>query len=303
MIYTVTLNPSIDYVVRLEQLEVGHVNRMDADEKFPGGKGINVSRVLARLSAPAVALGFVGGFTGTFIRSRLATENIKANFTEIVADTRINVKIKSEQETEINSAGPVISEQELSVFKQTLQTVKKGDIVVFSGSIPRSVDHDIYQRLIVLVREQGAEVVCDFEGESLLDALQFKPLLIKPNKIELATMYDVELQDLDDIMKYGEQLRTAGGQNVIVSMAGDGAVLLSGEGNYFAAPISGVVKNSVGAGDSMVAGFLASFSQSRSVIEAFKCGVASGSATAFSDDLATGDYIQQLLAEVKIEKL
>jgi len=303
VIYTVTLNPAIDYVVQLKKLELGCVNRMDGDEKFPGGKGINVSRVLQRQGVSSTTLGFIGGFTGEFIKAKLEAEGLRTNFTVIAEDTRINIKIKSDAETEINSLGPNISEGELANFMQSLGAVDKNDVVVFSGSAPVSLGNDIYREMIASVRARGAEVVCDFEGQRLVDALAFNPLLVKPNKDELGAMYGVQLQTTDDIMAYGERLRQDGAKNVIVSMAGDGALLLSDAGTYFARPIKGIVKNSVGAGDSMVAGFIGSYVQSQDVIEAFKVGVACGTATAFSDDLATADFIADILTYVKIEKI
>ena len=300
MIYTVTLNPSIDYIVRLDQVEVGSVNRMDSDDKFAGGKGINVSRVLKRLGIENTATGFIGGFTGTFITDTLEEEAIATNFVEVDADTRINVKIKADQETEINGPGPEISDAKLEELKAVLSGLTAEDTVVFAGSAPKNLGNAVYKELIGLTRQAGAQVVCDFEGQTLVDSLEFQPLLVKPNNHELGDIFGVTLKDLDEIEKYARLLLEKGAQNVIISMAGDGALLVTKDGASFAKPIKGTVKNSVGAGDSMVAGFTGEFVRSGDAVEAFKWGVACGTATTFSDDLATADYIKETYEKVEV---
>ena len=302
MIYTVTLNPSIDYIVRLDQVQVGSVNRMDSDDKFAGGKGINVSRVLKRLDIPNTATGFIGGFTGKFITDTLAEEAIETRFVQVVEDTRINVKIKADQETEINGRGPAVEPVQLEELKAILSSLTAEDIVVFAGSSAKNLGNAIYKDLIALTRQTGAQVVCDFEGQTLIDSLDYQPLLIKPNNHELGAIFGVKLESLDEIEKYARELLAKGAQNVIISMAGDGALLVTSEGAYFAKPIKGTVKNSVGAGDSMVAGFTGEFVKSKDAVEGFKWGVACGTATTFSDDLATAEFIKETYKKVEVEK-
>ncbi|MCD1276933.1 1-phosphofructokinase [Streptococcus sinensis] len=302
MIYTVTLNPSIDYIVRLDKVNLGSVNRMDSDDKFAGGKGINVSRILKRLGIENTATGFIGGFTGKFITDNLISEGIASNFVEVDQDTRINVKIKADAETEINGPGPEISTEKLAELKEILSSLTPADTVVFAGSSPKNLGNVVYKELIGLTRKTGAQVVCDFEGQTLLDSLEFEPLLVKPNNHELGDIFGVKLENLDQIESYARQILTKGAQHVIISMAGDGALLVTQAGAYFAKPIKGNVKNSVGAGDSMVAGFTGEFVRSGDAVEAFKWGVACGTATTFSDDLATADYIKEIYEKVEVEK-
>ncbi|QGZ27405.1 1-phosphofructokinase [Streptococcus ruminicola] len=303
MIYTVTLNPSIDFIVRLDHLELGSVNRMTSDDKFAGGKGINVSRILQRLDVDNTATGFIGGFTGRFVEDGLTAEGIKTNFVQVSEDTRINVKIKAGEETEINGAGPKISDEKLEELKAILAGLSSDDTVVFAGSAPSSLGNQVYNTLIPIAKKAGAEVVCDFEGQTLLDSLNYQPLLVKPNNHELADIFGVELNGLADIEKYAREILAKGAKNVIISMAGDGALLVTPEAAYFAKPIKGTVKNSVGAGDSMVAGFTGEYVKSGDPIEALKWGVACGTATTFSDDLATAEFIKETYQKVEVEKL
>ncbi len=303
MIYTVTLNPSIDYIVRLESLALGSVNRMESDDKYAGGKGINVSRILKRLEVENTATGFIGGFTGRFVKDGLVEEGIATHFVEVADDTRINVKIKAGEETEINGAGPAISTEKLAELESILAGLTSQDTVVFAGSAPSSLGNTVYNTLIPIAKKAGAEVVCDFEGQTLLDSLAHEPLLVKPNNHELADIFGVELNSLADIEKYAREILAKGAKNVIISMAGDGALLVTPEAAYFAKPIKGQVKNSVGAGDSMVAGFTGEFVKSADPIEALKWGVACGTATTFSDDLATAAFIKETYEKVEVEKL
>lgn len=303
MIYTVTLNPSIDFIVRLDHLELGSVNRMTSDDKFAGGKGINVSRILQRLDVDNTATGFIGGFTGRFVEDGLTAEGIKTNFVQVSEDTRINVKIKAGEETEINGAGPKISDEKLEELKAILAGLSSEDTVVFAGSAPSSLGNQVYNTLIPIAKKAGAEVVCDFEGQTLLDSLNYQPLLVKPNNHELADIFGVELNGLEDIEKYAREILAKGAKNVIISMAGDGALLVTPEAAYFAKPIKGTVKNSVGAGDSMVAGFTGEYVKSGDPIEALKWGVACGTATTFSDDLATAEFTKETYKKVEVEKL
>ncbi|MEY8445292.1 1-phosphofructokinase [Enterococcus ratti] len=303
MIYTVTLNPSIDFIVRVEGLKIGQLNRMKEDFKVPGGKGINVSRILKRIGSNSTALGFLGGFTGNFISDWLEREEIHTSFTTVQSDTRINIKLKSDSETEINGLGPMISEEEINHLKQTLSAVEKGDIVVLSGSTPASLRNGFYQELIELIREKEADFVIDTTGDELKHSLEKNPLLIKPNNYELAELYQTKFQKIEDILPYGKKLLAEGAQNVLISMAGDGALMFTSEGVYQSNVLFRPLKNSVGAGDSMIAGFIGAYSKNQNPIEAFQWGVACGSATAFSDDLASRALIDELLPEVEITKI
>ena len=303
MIYTVTLNPSIDYIVRLDKVNVGSVNRMESDDKFAGGKGINVSRVLKRLGIDNTATGFIGGFTGKFITDTLENEAIATQFVQVSEDTRINVKIKADAETEINGTGPTVSPEQLTALKDILLGLSEKDTVVFAGSSNKNLGNVVYKELISLTRQTGAQVVCDFEGQTLIDSLEFQPLLVKPNNHELGDIFGVKLENLDEIEKYAREILAKGAQHVIISMAGDGALLVTKDGAYFAKSIKGIVKNSVGAGDSMVAGFTGEFVRSGNPVEAFKWGVACGTATTFSDDLATADFINKTYEKVEVEKI
>ena len=303
MIYTMTLNPSIDYIVHVNDLKMGDVNRMSQDFKLPGGKGINVSRILQRIDSTSTALGFLGGFTGEFIEKWMKEEGIDCRFTPVKDDTRINVKLKSVEETEINGQGPTLSEEEVQGLKDSLANLSKGDIVVLSGSTPGGLRKGFYQELIQLIEAQGAEFVIDTTGDDLMQALSHHPLLVKPNNHELAELYHTTFHSLEDIITHGQKLLVEGAKNVLISMAGDGALLITEAAIYQSNVLKRELKNSVGAGDSMIAGFIGQYAKSQDSVEAFKWGVACGSATAFSDDLAEADFIKELLPEVEITKL
>ncbi|MBC1480657.1 1-phosphofructokinase [Listeria seeligeri] len=303
MIYTITLNPSIDYIVQIDQLNLGELNRMKQDYKLPGGKGINVSRVLNQLNVPNLATGFLGGFTGEFIREWLKEEGVKTGFVTVKDDTRINIKLKHGEETEINGLGPVISEKEINEFLDAMDKVTADDIVILSGSVPPSLGNDFYNRIIQICKEKQAEFMIDTTGQELLNALPNKPILIKPNHHELGELFHVQLNDVNELIPYGKKCLELGAQHVIVSMAGDGALLFTGEDVYFAEALQGELKNSVGAGDSMIAGFIGTFDKTKDPIKAFAAGVATGGATAFSTDLAEAKLIDELLPQVKITKI
>lgn len=303
MIYTVTLNPSIDYIVHMADFQPGTVNRMTKDFKFPGGKGINVSRILKRLDTPSSALGFLGGFTGNFIQNALVKEGLACDFTQIKEDSRINIKLKSQEETEINGAGPQITNEEIQALKQTLSKVEQGDIVIFSGSAPASLRKGFYQELIQIIKDKDAEFVIDTTGKDLEEALDQAPLLIKPNNHELGALYGVTLDTVNDIIPYGKKMLEQGPRYVLISMAGDGALLFTPDGVYQSNVLKRPVKNSVGAGDSMIAGFVGGYAKTKDPLEAFRWGVACGSGTAFSDDLASREMIDALLPEVEIKKI
>jgi 1-phosphofructokinase len=302
MIYTVTLNPSIDYIVEVEDVKLGGLNRMKRDLKLPGGKGINVSRVLKQLGAENTAIGFLGGFTGRFIDDKLREDSIRTDFVTVRGDTRINIKLKHGDETEINGLGPDINGEEADALLFKLSALHEDDIVILSGSIPPSLGGDFYERLIGACRQAGAEFVIDTTGEALMKALVHKPLLVKPNHHELAELFGVELHTREEIAAYGRKLLEAGAQNVLISMAGEGALLITADKVYHATAPKGTVRNSVGAGDSMIAGFVGTYVLNGDPLEAFRTGVASGSATAFSVDLAVRSLIEQLRSQVKISE-
>lgn len=301
MIYTVTLNPSIDYIVHVDGLQLGELNRMRSDLKLPGGKGINVSRILSRLGVENTALGFLGGFTGNFLKETLAAEKITTDFIQVAGDTRINIKLKHGEETEINGQGPAIAPEEADELCRKLDSLAAGDVVVLSGSVPSSLGDRYYDRLIEACSRTGARFVLDTTGDAVLRGVSHRPLLIKPNHHELAEMFNVEINSIGQIIDYGKKLQEQGAEHVLVSMAGDGAVLITKEGVYRSNVPQGTVRNSVGAGDSMIAGFVGAWARGGDVMEAFATGVACGSATAFSDDLAEAELIHKLRKQVEIE--
>lgn len=304
MIYTVTLNPSIDYVIYPEQdIAPGKVNRFETSHLFPGGKGINVSRILHELSIPSTATGFAGGFTGQFITDALAEEGIITDFVNVSDRTRINVKVKGQVETELNGAGSFISKEDAEQFLNRFDDLHSTDIVILSGSKARNLPTDYYQQLISRLTNHGISFVIDTTGAELLDALSSRPLVVKPNKEELEELYQVNLDNRDDLVTYGKKLLSGGAQHVLISMAGDGALLFTNEGVYKGSVPKGEVRNSVGAGDSMVAGFVGQYSLTANPLEAFKMGLACGSATAFSEDLANKETIDRVHQTVNIEKL
>ncbi|MFT9212865.1 1-phosphofructokinase [Liquorilactobacillus ghanensis] len=302
MIYTVTVNPSIDYIVQLPELTLGEVNRMSYDTKLPGGKGINVSRILKELGHKNVALGFVGGFTGEFVEKTLKEKALTTNFTHVAADTRINVKIKAQNETEINGQGPQLTDTEIAEFKQQFDHLTAEDVVILSGSLVPSLTTDFYFELIKIIREHGAEFVIDTTGESLLRTLKEHPLVVKPNHHELAELFNVKLDSLADIVKYGRKLLVMGARHVLISMAGDGGLLITPDEVYFSPAPKGKVINSVGAGDSMIGGFVGTFAATHDPVESFRYGLACGSATAFSEDLADRAKINEILPQIEIKK-
>lgn len=303
MIYTVTFNPSIDYVIQVEEFKVGTVNRVCSDRKYAGGKGINVSRVLNNLGIKSKALGFIGGFTGKFIEDSLKKDGVYTDFIEIEGDTRINVKLKSGEETEINGAGPDIKERDIKKLFEKIKSLTCGDYIVLAGNVQKSLPKDIYSRIQQEALDSDVKVIVDTTGTALTATLKYKPFLIKPNIHELGDIFNVEIKEFKEAAHYGEKLRNMGVENVIISMGGDGALLICKEGVYHASSPKGIVKNSVGAGDSLVAGFLAEYSRSSKIIEAFKYGTAAGSATAFSMDLCQRKDVEKLISEINIIKL
>ncbi|MHA3066054.1 1-phosphofructokinase [Lacticaseibacillus saniviri] len=304
MIYSVTLNPSIDYVIGLSQLTLGRVNRLDSDLKLPGGKGINVSRILKELDLPTTALGFTGGFIGQFVTDRLTNLGLTTRFTPIAGDTRINVKVKAEEETELNASGPTISSDEAAAFKRELDQLQPGDVVVMAGSLPAGLPASFYRDLVPVIHEHGADFVIDTTGQALLDTLPDKPLVVKPNHHELAELFgDPEYTSLEETVQAGRKLLGLGAQHVLVSMAGAGALMITADKAYHGTVPAGKVENSVGAGDSMLAGFTGTFATTHDALESFKVAIACGSATAFSKDLATRAKIEEVKATITITEI
>lgn len=302
MIYTLTLNPSIDYVIEVPNIELGIVNRTSKDIKFPGGKGINVSRILSSQSTENIALGFLGGFTGEFIDNKLKSYGITTDFIKISGDSRINVKVKSNEETEINGAGPNISKENLDNLFEKLDKLKENDILVLAGSIPATLPKDLYLQIQKRVCNNKVKVVVDTSGKALLEAIKNKPFLIKPNNHEIEEIFNVKINSEQALISYGKKLVELGSENVIISLAGDGALLINKNGIFKGNAPKGEVKNSVGAGDSLVGGFLAEYIKTNDILMSFKNGIASGSASAFSLDLANYDFVKELLPLIQINK-
>lgn len=301
MIYTVTFNPAIDYVVWLDRLEPGSINRARQELIQFGGKGINVSVVLGNLGVDNRALGFLAGFTGQAVEQGLAQMGVQTDFIHLEAGvTRINVKIKGGEETELNGRGPDIDPAALGQLFEKLDGLAGPDVLVLAGSIPASLPSDVYEQIMARLDGKGVRVVVDAEGELLSKVLRYRPFLIKPNNLELGGIFGRELHTQEEIRACAAALQERGARNVLVSMAGDGAILLDEQGGFhqIAAP-QGTVRNSVGAGDSMVAGFLAGFLQSGSFEQALRMGAATGSATAFSDGLATRETVEGLLRQME----
>ena len=301
MIYTVTFNPAIDYVVWLDRLEPGSINRARQELIQFGGKGINVSVVLGNLGVDNRALGFLAGFTGQAVEQGLAQMGVQTDFIHLEAGvTRINVKIKGGEETELNGRGPDIDPAALGQLFEKLDGLAGPDVLVLAGSIPASLPSDVYEQIMARLDGKGVRVVVDAEGELLSKVLRYRPFLIKPNNLELGGIFGRELHTQEEIRACAAALQERGARNVLVSMAGDGAILLDEQGGFhqIAAP-QGTVRNSVGAGDSMVAGFLAGFLQSGSFEQALRMGAATGSATAFSDGLATWETVEGLLRQME----
>lgn len=303
MIYTVTFNPAIDYVVKVGELVPGEINRSSSEEMYFGGKGINVSLVLRELGIESVSLGFVAGFTGEAIANGVASAGVLTDFIRLKnGNTRINVKIKSKDETDINGRGPDIDGESLELLFRRLDALVPGDMLVLSGSIPSSLPDDIYERILGRLDGRGIDFVVDATKDLLKKALKYRPFLIKPNNVELGEMFGLKLTGKNEIASYARKLQELGARNVLVSMAGDGALLIDENGTYHECGVcAGKVRNSVGAGDSMVAGFIAG-SRGGDYEKALRLGTACGGATAFSDGLGTKELInklyQQLIQEV-----
>lgn len=296
MIYTVTFNPSLDYIVTVDNFTTGRVNRTTTEFMYPGGKGINVSIVLKNLGYDNIALGFEAGFTGEEIIRRISEMGIIHDFIHVDNGlSRINVKIRSDNESEINGQGPAIEADHINKLYQRFDKLKNGDILVLAGSIPTVMPDSMYMDIMKYLKGRNIKIVVDATKDLLVNVLEYRPFLIKPNNHELGEIFGVELKTRDEVVEYAKRLQKMGAVNVLVSMAGEGAVLVAEDGSIFKTPApKGVVKNSVGAGDSMVAGFIAGYLNSGNYVEAFKMGVCTGSASAFSDKLATKAEVEAL---------
>ena len=296
MFYTVTFNPAIDYVVHTDTMKLGVTNRSDYEEMYFGGKGINVSIVLRELGIASKALGFTAGFTGEAIEKGLADMGIDTDFVRLEkGNSRINVKIKSTEETELNGQGPDIGDQAIASLFQKLEDLADGDTLILAGAIPSSLPTDIYEKIMGKISRKKVRTVVDATGDLLLNVLKYKPFLIKPNNHELGEMFGVEIKNDKEILEYARKLQDMGAANVLISMADDGAMLIDENGKTHRCGVCrGTVKNSVGAGDSMVAGFMAGLEHG-DYEYALKLGTAAGGATAFSDGLATKEKIEELI--------
>ena len=300
MIYTVTFNPSLDYIVSVEDFKLGLTNRTNTELMLPGGKGLNVSMVLSNLGIANTAFGYVAGFTGDEIVRQIEKRGVKSEFIRVSSGiSRINVKLKSIDGTEINGCGPAICVNEIDRLKEKLDVLSKGDVLVLAGSIPNSMPDTIYSQLMEKLEGRGVVFVVDATRELLLSVLKYHPFLIKPNHHELGDIFGVQLGTREEVIPYAGKLREMGAQNVLVSMAGKGAVLVAADGSVYEteAP-KGELKNGVGAGDSMVAGFLAGWMEKKNYQHAFYMGVAAGSASAFSEQLATREEVTEIYQQI-----
>lgn len=304
MIYTVTFNPSLDYIVGVDNFELGMTNRTSYEQLLAGGKGINVSYVLKNLGFKSTALGFLAGFVGEEIKKRLTEDGINAEFFMIENGvSRINVKLKNIDGTEINGRGPDIKTYEVEELKAKINTLKEGDILILAGSIPQSMPDTIYMDIMNNLSDRSIDIVVDATKDLLMNVLAYKPFLIKPNNHELGEIFGVKLHTREDVIPYAKKLQEKGARNVLVSMAGTGAVLVAEDGNvYMSDAPKGTVINAVGAGDSMVAGFVAGYLETHDHEYAFHKGIAAGSASAFSEQLATKDEVETLFEMIHSAK-
>ena len=300
MIYTITFNPALDYIVRVQDFKLGQVNRTSYEEVYAGGKGINVSIVLKNLDVENVALGYIAGFTGEEIENKIKAFGCNTDFIKLNNGmSRINVKLKSNEESEINGQGPSISDQDLEELYRKLELLREGDILVLAGSIPATLPKNIYEIIMERLSGKGIRFIVDATGELLLNVLKYKPFLIKPNHHELAELFNATIENEDDIVIYAKKLREMGAQNVLISRAGDGAIFVTEKDEIIKSDVpKGTLINSVGAGDSMVGGFIAGYLKNKSLEEAFKMGVATGSASACSEGLATKEKVYELLNQI-----
>ena len=304
MIYTVTFNPSLDYIVAVEDFKLGLTNRTSSELILPGGKGINVSTVLMNLGIENTALGFTAGFVGDEIVRRLEEMGVKSDFIKISEGvSRINLKLKSIDGTEINGMGPEISTDKVQELMDRLDSLGEGDVLFLAGSIPSSMPDDMYEKIMARLDGKGVMIVVDATKDLLMNVLKYHPFLVKPNNHELGEIFGVELKTREDVVPYGKKLQEKGAANVLISMAGEGAVLIAGNGEVFMEPApEGKLINGVGAGDSMVAGFMAGWMEKKDYEHAFHMGISAGSASAFSENLATREEIEKVYRQVTDRK-
>ena len=300
MIYTVTFNPSLDYIIRVDNLTLGKINRVTYENILPGGKGINVSIVLKNLGHDNTALGFTAGFTGREIAAEMEQYGVTCDFIEVKNGmSRINVKVKSNEESEINGLGPDIQQADIDALFAKLDTLKEGDYLVIAGSVPSTLPADMYERIMSRLDGRGINIAVDAERDLLTRVLKYHPFVIKPNNHELGEIFGVTLATKDEVVPYAKKLQEQGARNVLISMAGEGAVFVSEEGEVVKSEApKGTLVNSVGAGDSMVAGFVAGTIETGDFAQAFRMGLCTGSASAFSPDLATRPEVEALLAQL-----
>lgn len=300
MIYTITFNPALDYIVRVQDFKLGQVNRTSYEEVYAGGKGINVSIVLKNLDVENVALGYIAGFTGEEIEYRVKAFGCNTDFIKLNKGmSRINVKLKSNEESEINGQGPNVSDKDLEELYKKLDLLKEDDILVLAGSIPTTLPKNIYEVIMERLSAKGIRIIVDATGELLLNVLKYNPFLIKPNHHELAELFNTTIEKEEDIVVYAKKLREMGAKNVLISRAGDGAIFVTENDEIIKSDVpKGELVNSVGAGDSMVGGFIAGYLKNKNLEEAFKMGVATGSASAFSEGLATKEKVYELLNQI-----
>lgn len=294
MIYTVTFNPSLDYIVSVEDFKPGFTNRTSSELILPGGKGLNVSMVLGNLGIASTALGFVAGFTGEEIVRRIEEMGVRSDLIPVGGGiSRINLKLKSIEGTEINGCGPQIGEENVKKLMDRLDSLERGDVLVLAGSIPGSMPDDMYRRVMQRLEGKDVTIIVDATRDLLVNVLEYHPFLVKPNHHELGEIFGVELKTREEVVPYAKKLQSMGAVNVLVSMAGEGAVLAAADGKVHAAPApEGRLVNGVGAGDSMVAGFIAGWLDRKDYRYAFAMGLAAGSASAFSELLATREEIE-----------
>lgn len=300
MIYTVTFNPALDYILELDKLEIGKIQKSKTELILPGGKGINVSTVLTNLEIDNIALGYKAGFVGAELERLLRNMNVKTDFIDLEeGNSRINVKISGEEETAINTNGPQISENKILELLEKLKTLNENDYLVLSGSIPSSIKDDIYEKICSIVKKQNVKIVVDATKNLLVQALKYNPFLIKPNNEELGEIFGVEIHTKEDAYLYGKKLKEMGAQNVLVSMGKTGAALIDEAGQeYFLKSPEGKRVNTVGSGDSMVAGFIAGFLKYNNYNDALRMGVSAGSASALSKYLATKEEVYNLFNNI-----
>lgn len=301
MIYTITFNPALDYISQVDDFEKGKINRTKKEKILPGGKGLNVSIVLKNLGLENIALGFIAGFTGEELKNRIEKHGIKTDFIKVKEGlTRINVKISSKEETALNGNGPEITEEDVQELLEKIEKIKKDDIVILAGNVPKCINNNIYEIICVNLEKNGVTFIVDATRELLVNVLKYRPFLIKPNKEELEETFKVKLKSKEEIITYAKKMQLMGAQNVLVSLGGEGAILVTNQNEvYYQSAPQGKVLNTVGAGDSMVAGFLAGYKESGDYGQALKMGIATGSASTFSMDLATKEQVEILLKNIK----